>query len=67
MNYIIEGEGTLVYESGKEYSLIAGDFVLENPSGFTQGNRALRASSGAQRIIPMRNTSTGTREISHSR
>ena len=51
MNYIIEGEGALVNEAGEEQPLIAGDFALVNPEGLTQ-------------VIPTKNTSTGTKEIS---
>ena len=32
MNYIIEGQGVLVNESGEEYPLKAGDFALVNPN-----------------------------------
>jgi quercetin dioxygenase-like cupin family protein len=32
MNYIIEGEGTLVNEAGEETQLKAGDFALVKPS-----------------------------------
>ena len=32
MNYVIEGEGALVNEAGKETSLKAGDFALVVPS-----------------------------------
>jgi quercetin dioxygenase-like cupin family protein len=31
MNYIIEGEGALVNEAGKEIPLKAGDFAMVNP------------------------------------
>jgi hypothetical protein len=45
MIYIIEDSGALVNEAGEETPLKAGDFALVNPEGFTQGNRARRASS----------------------
>ncbi|MCK5134271.1 MAG: cupin domain-containing protein [Bacteroidales bacterium] len=32
MNYIIEGEGALVNEKGKEQPLKAGDFALVDPN-----------------------------------
>ena len=54
MNYVIEGSGALVNEAGEEQPLKAGDFALVNPEGLTQ-------------VIPMKNTSTVTRAMFHSR
>ena len=54
MNYFIEDQGALVNEAGEETPLKAGDFALVNPEGLTQ-------------VIPMKNTSTGTKVTSHSR
>ncbi len=54
MIYIIEGEGALVNEAEEEQPLKAGEFVLVNPEGLAQ-------------IIPVKNTSTGTKETNLSR
>lgn len=54
MIYVIEGSGALVNEIGEEQLLKSGDFALVNPEGLT-------------RVIRMRNTSTATRGMYHSR
>ena len=54
MTYVIEGQGALVNEAGKETPLTAGDFALVNPEGLMQ-------------VIQTKNTSTATRSISLSR
>ena len=54
MNYIIEGEGSLMNKKGEEQPLKAWDFALVNPEGLTQ-------------VILMKIASTATRAISPSR
>jgi hypothetical protein len=54
MIYVMEDSDALVNEKGDEKSLKAGDFALVNPEGLTL-------------VIPMRNTSIGTRVVSRSR
>ena len=49
MNYVIEGQDALLNADGVETPLKAGDFALVNPEGLTQ-------------VIPVKNTSTETRE-----
>jgi uncharacterized cupin superfamily protein len=54
MTYVIEGNGALVNEAGEETPLKAGDFGLVSPEGL-------------KLVIPMKNTSSGTRGKSPSR